>query len=204
MGPIQKVDLQYYQGWINPVIHNLEERAKVWRLDPEKGGASCCIGDIGTHAFDMLEYVTGMEVKQLLADLNTLYDNNPLDVDGTVLVRMSEHCKGVIRASQIATAEENNFSVQIYGSKGSLKWQQESPNRLIYLTEDKPMQVLKPSHDYLSEFAKESSKIPPVIQKVFLIRWEIFTTVLPKLYEKKNTMKEPTQHYMKGFEECSS
>jgi len=161
LGPIQKVDLQYYQGWINPVIHDLEERAKVWRLDPEKGGASCCIGDIGTHAFDMLEYVTGMEVKQLLADLNTLYDNNPLDVDGTVLIRMSEHCKGVIRASQIATAEENNFSVQIYGSTGSLKWQQESPNRLIYLTEDKPMQVLKPSHDYLSEFAKESSKIPP-------------------------------------------
>lgn len=161
LGPIQKVDLQYYQGWINPVIHDLEERAKVWRLDPEKGGASCCIGDIGTHAFDMLEYVTGMEVQQLLADLNTLYDNNPLDVDGTVLVRMSKHCKGVIRASQIATAEENNFSVQIYGSKGSLKWQQENPNRLIYLTEDKPMQVLKPSQAYLSEFALESSKIPP-------------------------------------------
>ena len=110
LGTIQKVDLQYYQGWINPVIHNPEERSKVWRLDPEKAGLSCCIGDIGTHAFDMLEYVTGMEVKKLLADLNYMYEDNPLDVDGTILIRMSEYCKGVIRASQIATAEENNFT----------------------------------------------------------------------------------------------
>ena len=161
LGTIQKVDLQYYQGWINPVIHKPEERAKVWRLDPKKGGLSCCIGDIGTHAFDMLEYVTGMEVKKLLADLNYLYEDNPLDLDGTVLIRMSEYCKGVIRASQIATAEENNFTVQIYGSEGSLKWRQENPNELVHLTEGLPMQVLKPGHDYLSDFSLDSSKIPP-------------------------------------------
>ena len=161
LGTIQKVDLQYYQGWINPVIHNPEERSKVWRLDPEKAGLSCCIGDIGTHAFDMLEYVTGMEVKKLLADLNYMYEDNPLDVDGTILIRMSEYCKGVIRASQIATAEENNFTVQIYGSEGSLKWRQENPNELIHLTENLPMQVLKPGNSYLSEFSLDSSKIPP-------------------------------------------
>jgi predicted dehydrogenase len=161
LGTIQKVDLQYYQGWINPVIHNPEERSKVWRLDPEKAGLSCCIGDIGTHAFDMLEYVTGMEVKKLLADLNYMYKDNPLDVDGTILIRMSEYCKGVIRASQIATAEENNFTVQIYGSEGSLKWRQENPNELIHLTENLPMQVLKPGNNYLSEFSLDSSKIPP-------------------------------------------
>ncbi|MDO7604020.1 MAG: Gfo/Idh/MocA family oxidoreductase [Flavobacteriaceae bacterium] len=161
LGTIQKVDLQYYQGWINSVIHKPEERAKVWRLDPKKGGLSCCIGDIGTHAFDMLEYVTGMEVKKLLADLNYLYEDNPLDIDGTVLIRMSEYCKGVIRASQIATAEENNFTVQIYGSEGSLKWRQENPNELVHLTEGLPMQVLKPGHDYLSDFSLDSSKIPP-------------------------------------------
>jgi predicted dehydrogenase len=161
LGTIQKVDLQYYQGWINPVIHNPEERSKVWRLDPEKAGLSCCIGDIGTHAFDMLEYVTGMEVKKLLADLNYMYEDNPLDVDGTILIRMSEYCKGVIRASQIATAEENNFTVQIYGSEGSLKWRQENPNELIHLTENLPMQVLKPGNNYLSEFSLDSSKIPP-------------------------------------------
>tara|TARA_B110000008_G_scaffold193547_1_gene192171 strand:+ start:505 stop:1635 length:1131 start_codon:yes stop_codon:yes gene_type:complete len=161
LGTIQKVDLQYYQGWINPVIHNPQERSKVWRLDPSKAGLSCCIGDIGTHAFDMLEYVTGMEVKKLLADLNYMYEDNPLDVDGTILIRMSEYCKGVIRTSQIATAEENNFTVQIYGSEGSLKWRQENPNELIHLTENLPMQVLKPGNNYLSEFSLDSSKIPP-------------------------------------------
>lgn len=161
LGTIQKVDLQYYQGWINPVIHNPQERSKVWRLDPKKSGLSCCIGDIGTHAFNMLEHLTGMEVKKLLADLNYMYEDNPLDVDGTILIRMSEYCKGVIRASQIATAEENNFTVQIYGSEGSLKWRQENPNELIHLTENHPMQVLKPGNNYLSEFSLDSSKIPP-------------------------------------------
>ena len=161
IGEVQKVDLQYYQGWINPFMHQPELRKSVWRLDPEKGGLSCCIGDIGTHAFDMVEYVTGMRVKQLLADLNYRYPDNRMDVDGTILVRFSDYCKGVLRASQIATAEENNFTVQIYGQKGSLKWGQENPNYLIFLQEGQPMQVLKPGYDFNAAFAKEATKLPP-------------------------------------------
>ena len=161
IGEVQKVDLQYYQGWINPFMHQPELRKSVWRLDPEKGGLSCCIGDIGTHAFDMVEYVTGMRVKQLLADLNYRYPDNKMDVDGTILVRFSDYCKGVLRASQIATAEENNFTVQIYGQKGSLKWGQENPNYLTFLQEGQPMQVLKPGYDFNAAFAKEATKLPP-------------------------------------------
>jgi len=161
IGAVQKVDLQYYQGWINPVIHDAEQRKSVWRLDPEKGGISCCIGDIGTHAFDMLEYVTNMRVKTVLADLNYRYPDNEMDVDGTILVRFSDYCKGVLRVSQIATAEENNFTVQIYGEKGSLKWAQENPNYLNFLQEGKPQQQLKPGHDYLSRFSLEGTKLPP-------------------------------------------
>ena len=161
IGEVQKVDLQYYQGWINPFMHQPELRKSVWRLDPEKGGLSCCIGDIGTHAFDMVEYVTGMRVKQLLADLNYRYPDNQMDVDGTILVRFSDYCKGVLRASQIATAEENNFTVQIYGHKGSLKWGQENPNYLTFLQEGQPMQVLKPGYDFNAVFAKEATKLPP-------------------------------------------
>lgn len=161
LGKIQKVDLQYYQGWINPVIHDPEQRKTVWRLDPEKGGMSCCVGDIGTHAFDMLEYVTGERVQSLLADLNYRYPDNQMDVDGTILVRFNEFCKGVLRVSQIATAEENNFTVQIYGEKGGLKWGQENPNYLTYLQEDRPLQVLKPGHDFLNTFAQEAAKLPP-------------------------------------------
>ena len=134
IGKIQKVDLQYYQGWINPIIHDSEKRANTWRLNPEKSGISCCIGDIGTHAFDMLEYVTNLRVSRLLSDLNYLYEDNNMDVDGTILVHLENGSKGVIRASQIATGEENNFTVNIYGEKGSLKWEQENPNYLHYLT----------------------------------------------------------------------
>ena len=161
IGTLQKVDLQYYQGWINPFMHKPEDRKSVWRLDPEKGGQSCCIGDIGTHAYDMLEYVTGRKVQKILADLNYLYEDNPLDVDGTILVRFNDYFKGVIRASQIATAEENNFTVQIYGSKGGLKWEQENPNYLTFIQEGQPTQVIKPGHDFLSAFSLSSTKVPP-------------------------------------------
>lgn len=160
VGDIQRVDLQYYQGWINPIIHDPEKRSNTWRLQPEKSGISCCVGDIGTHAFDMLEYVTGLKVISLLADLNTVYDDNPMDVDGTILVRLENGAKGVIRVSQIATGEENNFSVAIYGRAGALKWEQENPNYLSHLTEDRPYQILKRGNAYNSAFAQDGVKIP--------------------------------------------
>jgi len=161
IGEIQKIDVQYYQGWINPIIHDKDERNSIWRLDPEKGGISCCIGDIGTHAFDMIEYVSGLEVKELLADLNYVYSDNKMDVDGTVLLRFSEYVKGVLRSSQIATGEENNFAVKIYGKKAGLKWEQENPNYLYKLEDGQPMKVLKPGHEYNSVLSLDGTKLPP-------------------------------------------
>lgn len=161
IGKVQKIDAQYYQGWINPIIHDKEKRSSTWRLNPEKSGISCCIGDIGTHAFDMIEYVSGHKVQSVLADLNYLYSDNKMDIDGTVLIRCSNNIKGVIRTSQIATGEENNFTVQIYGDKAGLKWQQENPNYLYLLEEGKPLQVLKPGHSYNSELSLDGTKLPP-------------------------------------------
>ena len=161
IGKIQKIDAQYYQGWINPVIHDPESRKKVWRLQPEKSGQSCCIGDVGTHAFQMLEYVTGQPIRSILADLNYLYEDNIMDIDGTVLLRLDGNAKGVLRASQIATAEENNFTVAIYETKGHLKWAQENPNYLYYGLENTPLQVLKPGHEFNSDAATQSTKLPP-------------------------------------------
>ena len=130
IGDIQKVDAQYLQGWLNPIIHDKNKRSSTWRLDPEKSGSSCCLGDIGTHAFNMVELVTGMKVDKLLADLNTLYEDNQMDVDANILIRFSNNAKGTIRSSQIATGEENNIRINVYGSKGALKWEQENPNYL--------------------------------------------------------------------------
>lgn len=161
IGKVQKVDAQYYQGWINPFIHEKEKRKQVWRLDPAKSGQSCCMGDIGVHAFNLIEYTTDMEVGSVLADINTLYPDNPLDVDGTVLVRMTNGVKGVIRASQIATGEENNISIMVFGDKGGLKWEQENPTYLTLMMEGKPAQIYKPGNPYNTIFAQESTKIAP-------------------------------------------
>ena len=161
IGAIQKVDAQYYQGWINPIIHDPKQRASTWRLDPTKSGISCCMGDIGVHAYQMLEYVTGQKIESILADLGHVYDDNQMDIDGTVLLRLSKHVKGVLRASQIATAEENNFSLAIYGREGALKWEQENPNYLTLLKDGQPAQILKPGHSYNSAFSLEGTKLPP-------------------------------------------
>ena len=160
LGEIQKIDVQYYQGWINPVIHDPEIRKTIWRLDPKKAGISSCMGDIGTHAFQMTEYLTGMEVGSLLSDLNMLYENNSLDLDGTVLIRFSETVKGVIRASQIATGEENGLTVAVYGKKGAYKWEQENPNILYHMTDDQPKRIIKPGHAYVSDIAADGTKLP--------------------------------------------
>ncbi len=161
IGKVQKIDAQYYQGWINPIIHDKEKRSSTWRLDPEKSGISCCVGDIGTHAFDMIEYVSGHRVESILADLNYLYEDNRMDIDGTILIRCENQVKGVIRASQIATGEENNFTVQIYGQKAGLKWAQENPNHLYLLEDGQPMKVLKPGHSYNSDISLDGTKLPP-------------------------------------------
>ena len=161
LGKIQKVDAQYYQGWINPVIHDKDKRSTVWRLDPKKSGISCCVGDIGTHAFNMLEYVSGIQIKSVLADLNYLYSDNLMDIDGTVLLRCSNDVKGVICTSQIATGEENSFTIKIYGDKAGLKWEQENPNYLYFMEDGKPLRVLKPGHPYNSELSLKGTKLPP-------------------------------------------
>lgn len=161
LGKIQKVDVQYYQGWINPIIHDVSKRSSTWRLDPEKSGISCCIGDIGTHAFNMIEYVSDIKVAKVLADLNYLYEDNQMDIDGTVLIRCSNGAKGVIRASQIATGEENSIIVKIYGDKAGLKWEQENPNYLYLLQDGEPMKVLKPGNSYNSELSLDGTKLPP-------------------------------------------
>jgi predicted dehydrogenase len=161
IGDVHKVDLQYYQGWINPVIHDKEKRSKVWRLDPKKAGISSCIGDIGTHIFNMVEYVTGLEVSELLSDLNTLYDDNPLDIDGSILIRMENKVKGLLRASQIATGDENNITVAIYGREGALKWEQENPNYLYHLKDDEPRRLIKPGNAaYNTAVSLDGAKLP--------------------------------------------
>ncbi len=161
LGKIHKVDASYYQGWINPVIHDPEVRKTVWRLDPKKAGISSCMGDIGVHAFNMIEYTTGLKIKSVLCDFNYLYDDNLMDVDGTVLIRMGEHIKGLIRSSQVATGEENALTISIYGEKAGFRWEQENPNYLYMTSDTEALKVLKPGHAYNSDLSLDGTKLPP-------------------------------------------
>jgi predicted dehydrogenase len=161
IGKVHKVDAQYYQGWMNPIIHDKEKRGSVWRLDPKKAGISSCMGDIGVHAFNLIEFTTGLQVQSLLCDFNYVYDDNMMDMDGTALIRLDKNVKGVIRASQVATGEENNLTIAVYGQKGGLKWEQENPNYLYKLNDPEPLQVYKPGHQYNSALSLDGTKLPP-------------------------------------------
>ena len=161
LGPIQKIHVQYYQGWVNPLLRDPDKRRSVWRLDPARSGNSSCIGDIGVHCFNLVEYTTGLRIERLLADLDTGISGNPLDVDGSVLLRLSGNVPGVLCASQIATAEENNLQLAVYGRTGALKWAQETPQRLEFLQEGKPLTVLTAGQPYNVPQARAASKLPP-------------------------------------------
>jgi predicted dehydrogenase len=160
IGDIQRIDAQYLQGWLNPIVKDDQKRANTWRLDPAVSGSSWCFGDIGIHAFNLVEFVSGLSVKSVLADLHSGERSNHLDVDGTALLRIGTDVRGSIRASQIATGEENNLSISIYGNRGGLKWEQENPNRLVHLPEEEPSQIYTPGNMYLGALARSSTKLP--------------------------------------------
>ncbi len=161
LGTIQRIDAQYYQGWINSIIHGTDSRITgVWRLDPRHAGVSSCMGDIGVHAFNLIEYTTGLEIKEILADLSSVKDDVSLDLDGTVLLRFGKKLKGVIRASQVCGGEENGLTLAIYGSKASLKWGQENPNYLYMLSDSEPTRIYKPAHGYNEKLAEASHTMP--------------------------------------------
>ena len=161
LGEIRHVDARYLQGWIAPVLKSNEMSTATWRLDPNIVGDSCCFGDIGVHAFNLVEYTTGISIEQLLADLHTGTESNSLDVDGTALFRSASGVRGVIRASQIAAGEENNLAICVYGDKGALKWEQENPGELLHLPEGAPRQLYRPGNVYLGSLAADSTKLPP-------------------------------------------
>jgi predicted dehydrogenase len=161
LGTIQRIDAQYYQGWINSIIHGTDSRIKgVWRLDPKHAGASSCMGDIGVHAFNLIEYTTGLEIKEVLSDLSSVKDDIKLDLDGTVLLRFNKYLKGVIRASQVCGGEENCITLSVYGSKASLKWGQENPNYLYLLSDTEPTKIYKPAHGYNDALAESGHTMP--------------------------------------------
>ncbi|MFZ2285882.1 MAG: Gfo/Idh/MocA family oxidoreductase [Bacteroidales bacterium] len=143
IGAVRKVAVEYFQGWLSSPVETTGNRQAEWRSDPSRAGIAGAMADIGTHAFNLAEYVSGLTVDALSADLHSVVPGRTLDDDGNVILYFSNGVCGTLLASQIATGEENNLSVRIYGDKGSISWRQMEPNTLIILFPDKPAMMLR-------------------------------------------------------------
>ena len=164
-GKIRKVLVEYPQGWLSRLTEREGNAGAAWRTDPKKSGKAGAMGDIGTHAAHLAEYVTGLKITELCADLTAFVEGRRLDDDGSVLLRFEEGAKGVLTASQIAAGEENALRIRVYGEEGGLEWANEDPNNLIVRMLDQPMQVYRTGNAYkapytLSSFATSNTRIP--------------------------------------------
>lgn len=160
LGRVRKVVVEYSQGWLATLLEAEGQKQAEWRADPERGGVSAVLGDIGSHAHNLVRYVTGLEVRRLFADLGTVVEGRKLDDDATVLLELDGGVRGLLFASQIATGERNHLRLRIYGAEGGLDWSQEDPNRLRLVAPDGSQQVLFRAAGELSERAQAHTRLP--------------------------------------------
>ncbi|MBL7697257.1 MAG: Gfo/Idh/MocA family oxidoreductase [Chitinophagaceae bacterium] len=162
-GKIRKVYVEYPQGWLSRLTEREGNAQAAWRTDPKKSGKSGCMGDIGTHAAHLAEYITGLKITELCADLNVMVQGRHLDDDGNVLLKFDNGAAGVLMASQVAAGEENALKIRVYGEKGGLEWAQHEPNTLLLKWLDQPAQILRAGGNYgsiLSSIAIANCRTP--------------------------------------------
>jgi predicted dehydrogenase len=162
-GKIRKVWVEYPQGWLSKLSEREGNAQAAWRTDPKRSGKSGCMGDIGTHSAHLAEYVTGLKITHLCADLNIMVEGRMLDDDGNVLLKFDNGAAGVLMASQVAAGEENGIKIRVYGEKGGLEWAQHDPNTMLVKWLDQPTQIFRAGGNYadrLSSFAIHNSRTP--------------------------------------------
>lgn len=169
LGAVRKVIVEYDQGWLaTREEEGGANKQATWRTDPARSGAGGAIGDIGSHAENLVSTVTGLEIEALCAELTSFVEGRVLDDDANVLLRFANGARGILSVSQVAVGEENDLRLRVYGERGSLAWRQEDPNRLIYKTLEGPAQVLTRGNSYLGAAAAAASRIPPGHPEAFL------------------------------------
>lgn len=160
LGKIRKVYVEYPQGWLSAKVEDQGNAQASWRTDPKRSGKAGCMGDIGTHAHHLAEYITGLKVTELCAELNVFVPNRLLDDDGAALLRFNNGAKGVLMATQIAAGEENAVKIRVYGDKGGLEWLQHEPNTLILKWMNQPTQILRVGTSMNSTIAAHNTRTP--------------------------------------------
>ena len=163
LGKIRKVWVEYPQGWLSQLSEREGNAQAAWRTDPTKSGKSGCMGDIGTHAAHLAEYVSGLKITDLCAHLSIMVEGRALDDDGNVLLKFEDGATGVLMASQVAAGEENALKIRVYGEKGGVEWAQQEPNTLLVKWQGKPTQIYRAgtgNGSYLSSYAIQNSRTP--------------------------------------------
>jgi predicted dehydrogenase len=162
-GKIRKIYVEYPQGWLSKLSEREGNKQAAWRTDPSKSGKAGAMGDIGTHAAHLAEYISGLKITKLCADLNIVVEGRALDDDGAVLLKFDNGASGVLIATQVAAGEENALKIRVYGEKGGLEWHQHEPNTLLVKWVDQPTQILRAGGGYgdrLSSFAIHNCRTP--------------------------------------------
>ena len=161
IGRILKIVAEYPQGYaVGDVEGDGQGQISNWRADPKIAGSSNCMGDIGTHAHNLVRYITGLEIEEMCSELTAFIPGRELDDDGNNLIRFEGGAKGIIYASQISNGDENALNIRVYGTKASLEWHQEDPNDLIVKYANAPRKIYRRGNDYLGEAAQNNSRTP--------------------------------------------
>jgi len=197
LGKILKVVAEYPQGWLLDKIEDSGQKQAAWRADPKKAGASCCVGDIGTHAENLGRYITGLKIDELCAEFTSFIPGRKLEDDANMLIRYHGGAKGVLHCSQISCGEENNLNIRVYGTKGALAWQQEHPNELKVILKGEPAKIIRRGNGYVSDVAKKFTRLPFGHPEAFIeafanIYLEAVAAIRSNIAGKKGLFDHPT------------
>lgn len=193
LGKIRKVAVEYPQGWLTTNLENTDNKQASWRTDPSKSGKAGSMGDIGTHAANMVEYITGKKIIKLFAKVNIVVEGRLLEDDGNVLISLEDNIEGNLMTSQIATGEENDLKIRVWGELGGIEWKHSTPNTLIHKLNGKPNQILRAGVDnsYLSKFALSHCRTPSGHPEGFI---EAFANIYRNFSYAVNNYKNSIEH----------
>ncbi len=191
LGLIRKVVVESPQGWLADAIENVGNKQAAWRSDPAQAGPSSCMGDIGTHCANLAEYITGLSISEVCADLTTFVSGRQLDDDGSVLLRFNNGAKGILWASQVAIGMENALKIRIYAEKGTLEWAQEEPNSLWVRFGDRPAEIRRTATDFVGTLASSNVRLPAGHPEGYI---EAFANIYRAFAEDLSTVIEGTKN----------
>ena len=192
-GDVRRVVVEYIQGWLAGREEATGNKQAEWRTDPARSGAAGCMGDIGTHGENLAEYVTGLKIESLCADLTTFVPGRRLEDDGNVLLRFAGGAKGVLFASQIAVGEENGLKLRVYGETGGLEWSQMEPNSLIVRWPDRPYEVRRTGGPGVGEAATDATRLPAGHPEGFLEAFALLYRNFADTLQARRAGKKPTE-----------